>query len=49
MLEEIVAEQQEFDRMVLGQRAAGRHSRVVTVIALTGAAELLLLLALIDW
>jgi hypothetical protein len=49
VLEEIITEQQEFDRMLLRQQAAGRHSRIVTVIALTGAAELLLMLALIDW
>ena len=49
VLEEIITEQQEFDRMLLRQRSAGRPSRVVTVIILTGAAELLLMLALFDW
>jgi hypothetical protein len=49
VLEEIIAEQQEFDHMVIGHRAAGRHSLIVTVITLTGAAELLLILALLDW
>ncbi|MHC4210880.1 MAG: hypothetical protein ACYSWT_14325 [Planctomycetota bacterium] len=49
VLEEIVAEQREFDRMVNRHRAASRHSRIVTVIVLAGAAELLLVLALLDW
>ncbi|MHC4083428.1 MAG: hypothetical protein ACYSU2_19120 [Planctomycetota bacterium] len=49
VLDEIITEQQEFDRMLLQRRAACRHSRIVTVIALTGAAELILMLALTDW
>lgn len=49
VLEEIISEQQEFDRMLLQRRAACRHSRIVTVIVLTGAAELILMLALVDW
>ncbi|MHC4427091.1 MAG: hypothetical protein ACYS0D_00605 [Planctomycetota bacterium] len=49
VLQEIIAEQQEFDRMLLQRRVTCRHSRIVTVIALTGAAELLLILALADW
>jgi hypothetical protein len=49
VLEEIIAEQEEFDRMLMQRRTACRHSRIVTVIALTGAAELLLVLALADW
>ena len=49
VLEEIIAEQREFDRMVNRHRAASRQSRIVTVIVLAGAAELLLVLALLDW
>jgi len=49
VIEEIITEQQEFDRMLLQRRVACRHSRAVTVIALTGAAELILMLALVDW
>jgi hypothetical protein len=49
VIDQIIAEQQEFDRMLLQRRVVCRHSRVVTVIALTGAAELILMLALADW
>lgn len=49
VLQEIIAEQREFDRMIIRQRAASRHSRIVTVIFLAGAAEVLLALALFDW
>jgi hypothetical protein len=49
VIEEIITEQQEFDRMLLQRRVSCRHSRIVTVIVLTGAAELILMLALADW
>jgi hypothetical protein len=49
VLQEIIEEQQEFDRMLIQRRAVGRHGRIVTVIGLVGAAELLLMLALFDW
>jgi hypothetical protein len=49
VLEEIITEQQEFDRLILQRQVAGRHTRIVAVITLTGAAELLLMLALLDW
>jgi hypothetical protein len=49
VLDEIIDEQREFDRMLAQRRVAGRHSRIVTTITLAGAADLVLLLALIDW
>ncbi len=49
VLDEIIDEQQEFDRRLAEPRTAGRHARMVTVITLTGAADVLLLLGLIDW
>lgn len=49
VLDEIIDEQQEFDRRLAAPRTAGRHARIVTVITLTGAADVLLLLGLIDW
>ena len=49
VLQEIIDEQQEFDRLLIQRRAAGRHGRIVAVIGLVGAAELLLMLALLDW
>jgi hypothetical protein len=49
VLEEIIAEQRDFDRMIARRQVAGRHSRIVTVIILAGAADLLLMLALLDW
>jgi hypothetical protein len=50
VLEEIIDEQQEFDRMLIRRQAALCRGRIVAVIGLTGAAELLLLLLLLrDW
>ncbi len=49
VLDEIIDEQQEFDRRLAAPRTTGRHARIVTVITLTGAADVLLLLGLIDW
>jgi hypothetical protein len=49
VLQEIIDEQQEFDRMVIQRRVAGRHGRIVAVVGLVGAAELLLMLALLEW
>ncbi len=49
VLEEIIDEQIEFDRLVDDRRAGTRHARIVAVITLTGAAEILLLLAIADW
>ncbi len=45
VLEEIVTEQVEFDRLLAERRRAHQPRLVVVVIALTGAADLLLLLA----
>jgi hypothetical protein len=49
VLDEIIGEQREFDRQLAERHAAGRHVRVVAVIGLAGAADLILLLALMDW
>ena len=49
VLDEIVDEQVEFDRMLLDRSSATPPPRIIIVIAVTGAAELLLLLALVDW
>jgi hypothetical protein len=47
VLEEIISEQQEFDRLLFQRRVAGRHHRIVAVITLAATADLLLLLALL--
>ncbi len=49
VLNEIVDEQQEFDRWLADRQTVSRHARLVTVITLTGAADLLLLLGLLEW
>ena len=49
VLDQIIGEQQEFDRWLAEHRAAGRRIRVVSVICWAGAVELLVLLALLDW
>ncbi len=49
VLDEIVEEQQEFDRLLAERHTAGHHVRIVTVITLAGAADVLVLLGLIDW
>ena len=49
VLQEIIDEQQEFDRRLIQRRVTGRHGRIVAVVGLVGAAELLLMLALFDW
>ncbi len=48
VLDEIIDEQQDFDRMLADRGRTTARSRIMTVIALTGAAELLLLLAILD-
>ena len=48
VLDEIIDEQQEFDRMRAHRRDASPRLLLVTVVGLTGTAELLLLLALLD-
>ena len=49
VLDEIIDEQREFDRMLADRSRAVRPIRIMTVVTLTGAAELALLLALMDW
>ena len=49
VLDEIIDEQREFDRMLADRSRAVRPFRIVTVVTLTGAAELALILALMDW
>ncbi len=49
VLDEIIEEQREFDRMLADRGRMVRPVRIVTVITLTGAAELALLLALRYW
>jgi len=49
VLDEIIEEQREFDRMLTRRSGATRSARLMTVITLTGAAEAALLLALLDW
>ena len=49
VLDEIIDEQREFDRMLARRSGATRSARLMTVITLTGAAEAALLLALLDW
>ena len=49
VLDEIIDEQREFDRMLAGRSRAVRPIRIMTVVTLTGAAELALILALMDW
>lgn len=49
VLEEIIDEQVEFDRMLAERAAASaHHARVVVVLVLTGTADILLLLGLLD-
>ena len=47
--DEIIDEQREFDRMLTDRSRVVRPFRIMTVVTLTGAAELALILALIDW
>lgn len=49
VLDEIIDEQREFDRMLADRSRAVRPARVMAVVTLTGAAELILLLAMMDW
>ena len=49
VLDEIIQEQRDFDRLLAERCHVGRHARLVTVITLAGAADVLLLLGLIDW
>lgn len=49
VLDEIIDEQREFDRMLDQRSGATRSARLMTIITLTGAAEAALLLALLDW
>ena len=49
VLDEIIDEQVEFDRMLARRQAAGvRHVRIVMVLTFTGTVELLLLLGSLD-
>jgi len=48
VLDEIIDEQQDFDRMLADRRRTVASGRIMTVIAMTGAAELILLLAILD-
>ena len=47
--DEIIDEQREFDRMLTDRSRVVRPFRIMTVVTLTGAAELALILALMDW
>ncbi len=49
VLDEIIDEQREFDRRLNDRGRSVRPMRIMTVITLTGAAELALILALMDW
>lgn len=49
VLDEIIDEQVEFDRAVAERFASSHRVRVIVVITLTGAADLLLFLGLLDW
>ena len=49
VLDEIIHEQVEFDRLLAEGQTAGRHARLIAIITLTGAADLLLLFGLLDW
>ncbi len=49
VLDEIIDEQREFDRMLSGRSRITRTAPLMTVITLTGAAEVAVLLALLDW
>ena len=49
VLDEIIEEQREFDRMLADRGRNVRPVRIVTVITLTGAAELALFLVLRSW
>lgn len=48
VLDEIIDEQQDFDRMLADRGRTVASGRIMTVIALTGVAELILLLAILD-
>lgn len=49
VLDEIIEEQREFDRMLTQRSRVARTAPILTVITLTGAAEAVLILALLDW
>jgi len=49
VLDEIIDEQREFDHMLADRSRAVRPFRIMTVVTLTGAAEIALILALMDW
>lgn len=49
VLDEIVEEQREFDRMLADRSRGVRPARIIAAVTLTGAAELILLLAVMDW
>ena len=49
ILDEIIREQREFDRLLTERRTSGSRAVVVTVIGLTGAVDVLVLLGLLDW
>ena len=49
VLDEIIDEQREFDRMLADRSRAVRPIPILIVVTLTGAAELALILALMDW
>jgi len=48
VLDEIISEQQDFDRMLADRRRTTAEGRLMMVIALTGAAEFIVLLATLD-
>ena len=49
VLDEIIDEQQEFDRILAERRVSGGRACLVAVVGLTGAVDLLVVLALLDW
>ena len=49
VLDEIIDEQQEFDRQVAQHQATSRRAHIVAVISLAGVGELILHLAGHDW
>jgi len=49
VIDEIIAEQREFDLALESRRGAGRPARLVAVIALTGTVDLVILLSSLDW
>ena len=48
VLDQIIDEQQEFDRAIAQRQTGSRNARIVTIITLTGAADLLLLFGLLE-